>query len=101
MPSEEPKGFPPAYMLLGRQPPPPIKLPDYAPHREQLRVPDYIFGPMSRPGDDPRIRLPTPTYRPMTNGFGVPINVPAVPLPLDANVDGIVLARALPLPLPP
>ena len=87
-------------MLLGRKPPPAIKLPDYAPHREQLLVPGYIFGPMSRPGDDPRIRLPTPDYRIMTNGFGfgVPVIVPAVPLPVDANVDGMVLARASPLP---
>jgi hypothetical protein len=84
-------------MLLGRKPPPPIALPDYAPHREQLRVPPYIFGPMSRPGGDPRIRLPTPPYRPMTNSFGVPVIVHAVPLPANADVDGMVMARASPL----
>ena len=88
-------------MLLGRQAPTPVKLPDYAPHRDQLCLAGYPFGPMSRPGQDPRIRLPTPPCRPMTNGFGVPIIVPAVPLPVDANVDGMVLGRASLLPWPP
>ena len=100
VPTGKRTGLPSADKLLGRNAPTPIKLPDYAPHREQLCVPGHIFGPMSKPGQDPRVRLPTPPYRPMTNGFGVPIIVPAVPLPVDAHVDGMVLGRASPLPLP-
>ena len=50
------------------------------------------------PGNDLRIRLPTPPTGPMTNGFGVRIIVPVVPLLASTNIDGKVIARASPLP---
>lgn len=89
---------------LEDKPPPPIKLPDYGlglPDREKLRVPACIIGPINLPGEDLRIRLPTPLTRvaTMNNGFGIPITVEAEPLPTNTMIDGMVIVRAF-LPSP-
>ena len=57
------------------------------------------FGPQNQLGADPRVRIMTPPMSALP-GFASVVPVQARPLPANATIDGMVIARATPC-LPP